>query len=131
MKNNSFFLTNRENRIYFLYKYYLFNFSKNEALDELHQQYFEYNFSKNEEKALNILIEKINLFEEILKSKLPLDWKIDRLHLIEKSILINGIFEIKQYKIKKAIIINESLNYIKKYSSIDAISLVNAILDKI
>ncbi len=125
------FLTNREKRIYFLYKYYLFNFSTNNALDELHEQYFEYNFSKNEEKAINILIKKINSFEEILKSKLPLDWKIDRLNFIEKSILINGIFEIKEYKIKKAIIINESLNYAKKYSSINAVPLINAILDKI
>ncbi len=124
-------LTNRENRIHFLYKCYLLKLSQSQSLVELHENSYSYDFTKKEEESIKILLENIDKYEKLLIDKLPDNWKIDRLNIIEKSVLINAIFEMIEFENKKSIIINESLNYIHKYSEKSAVSLVNGILDKI
>ncbi len=130
-KKNSTYLTNRENRIYFFYKIYLFSWNREESLKELNEKYFEYDFSTKEEEAILKLINVFNDIEERYKSLLPSDWKIERLDNLDKAILLNGVFEIITFNNKKEIVIDESVKYAKKYCSSKSYSLINGILDKI
>ncbi len=130
-KKNSTFLTNRDKRIYFFYKIYLFSWDKSESLKELNERYFEYDFSNKEEEAILKLIDNFDDIEIRYKNLLPNDWKIERLDNLDKAILLNGVFEMTLFSNKKEIVIDESVKYAKKYCSSKSYSLINGILDKI
>ncbi len=130
-RKNSTYLTNREKRIYFFYKIYLFSWNEKEFLRELNEKYFEYNFSVKEEKAILKLIGNFDYIEKKYKTFLPGDWKIERLDNLDKAILLNGVFEMLLFDNKKEIVIDESVKYAKKYCSSKSYSLINGILDKI
>jgi N utilization substance protein B len=65
----------------------------------------------------------------LLKQHLPKDWKWDRINNIEKSILINSVAEIVDHKNPKAIVINEAVEYSKKYADQYSYKLINGVLD--
>ncbi len=130
-KKNSTFLTNRDKRIYFFYKIYLFSWDKSESSRELNERYFEYDFSNKEEEAILKLIDNFDDIEIRYKNLLPSDWKIERLDNLDKAILLNGVFEMTLFSNKKEIVIDESVKYAKKYCSSKSYSLINGILDKI
>lgn len=121
-------LTNREERISFLYKFFLFNWSFNDVTNNLKNNDI---FTQQEEEAILYIVENSNSLISLIKEKITIDWSWERINNLEKAILLNGAAEILLFLNKPSIVINESVNYAKQFSQLEAPSLVNAILDKI
>ncbi len=60
-----------------------------------------------------------------------IDWKFDRISLIDKAILRISIWELLFTENEVKIIISEAIDLIKKYSMKEAIKFVNGILGRI
>ena len=65
--------------------------------------------------------------EEITKH--AIDWKLDRMAAIDRAILRLGIYELRRGETPARVVINESVELAKRFSSEDASAFVNAILD--
>jgi N utilization substance protein B len=59
------------------------------------------------------------------------DWKLERIAAIDRAILRLGIYEMRRAETPARIVINESVELAKKFSSEDASAFVNAILDTV
>jgi N utilization substance protein B len=59
------------------------------------------------------------------------DWKPERIAAIDRAILRLGIYELRRGETPARIVINESVELAKKFSSEDASAFVNAILDTV
>ena len=59
------------------------------------------------------------------------DWKLDRMAAIDRAILRLGIYELLRGEVPARIVINESVELAKKFSSDDASGFVNAIMDAV
>lgn len=59
------------------------------------------------------------------------DWRIDRVHPIERVLLRMGAYEIFHTSINKAIVINEAVELAKQYGHDSTASFVNGILDNL
>jgi len=127
--NSSNALHKRTERIFFLYRNYLFSKSLNDSDQEIFSK--EYSFDEEQISFINDIIANIDTLETKIKEFIPESWTLERFNYIEKAILLNGISEIIIAKNKLEIVIDESLNFAKKYSSSEASPLINAILDKI
>lgn len=123
-------LRNRDKRIFFLYKFYLLDLDKKEIDKELHENIDEFNFTILQQDTIKKIINNINSLEEKVK-KLLLNWKWERINVLDKAALINGAAEITLFKNKKSIVINETIIFCKNYCEIDSYKYINAILDKI
>ncbi len=62
-------------------------------------------------------------------AKHAVDWKLDRIAAIDRAILRLGIYELRRGETPARVVINESVELAKKFSSEDASAFVNAILD--
>ncbi len=119
----------REERISFLYKYYLMDSIKEEALKDLHN--LEYGFNNEQIEMIKELLNNKDMIEEQIIKYLPSDWKFSRINYLEKAILLNGASEIMIFKQKKEIATAESVKYAKKHCDATSHKMINAILDKI
>ncbi len=59
------------------------------------------------------------------------NWRLERLAAIDRAILRLGIYELRQGETPARIVINESVELAKKFSSEDASAFVNGILDTV
>jgi len=60
------------------------------------------------------------------------NWKMDRMAAVDRNILRCAVYEILFKKdIPAAVTINEALEIAKKYSSLESVSFINGLLDKI
>jgi N utilization substance protein B len=59
------------------------------------------------------------------------DWKLERIAAIDRSILRLGIYELRQGETPARVVINESVELAKKFSSEEASAFVNALLDTV
>ena len=60
------------------------------------------------------------------------NWSLDRLNLVDKSILRVAIYELQHEKrTPRSVVINEAVELAKKYSGDDSSSFINGVLDKI
>jgi N utilization substance protein B len=60
------------------------------------------------------------------------NWRIDRMALVDRNVLRIAVFELLfEEKIAPAIVIDEAIEISKKYSSEDAATFVNGILDAV
>ena len=57
------------------------------------------------------------------------NWRLDRLAAIDRAILRLGIYELRQGETPARVVINESVELAKKFSSEDASAFINGILD--
>ena len=64
-------------------------------------------------------------------AKHAVDWKLERIAAIDRAILRLGIYEMHRAETPARIVINESVELAKKFSSEDASAFVNAILDTV
>lgn len=65
-------------------------------------------------------------------SKLSTNWRLDRMPLVDKTILRISCFEILFRKdVPKTVTINEAVEIAKKFGETDSASFVNGILDKL
>ena len=86
-------------------------------------------FSADEEKAIILIYEnKQEIVKQLIKH-LPKNWKWERLGFLEQAILINAIGEMTLFFNKKPIVINESVNFAKKYCEEKAYKLINGVLN--
>lgn len=70
-------------------------------------------------------------FADELVAKHAVDWKLERIAAIDRAILRLGIYELRRGETPARVVINESVELAKKFSSEDASAFVNAILDTI
>jgi N utilization substance protein B len=61
-------------------------------------------------------------------SDLAIDWPLDRIGKVDRSILRLSIYELKLGETPSAVIINEAVELAKKYSSNEAAKFINGIL---
>ena len=60
------------------------------------------------------------------------NWKMDRMAAVDRNILRCAVYEILfKNDIPAAVTINEALEIAKKYSSLESVSFINGLLDKI
>jgi transcription antitermination protein NusB len=59
------------------------------------------------------------------------NWRLERLAAIDRAILRLGIYELRRGETPAKVVINESVELAKKFSSEDASGFVNAILDTV
>jgi len=71
------------------------------------------------------------LDELITKNTAEANWKIERMAAIDRAILRLGIHELRQGETPARVVINESVELAKKFSSEDASGFVNAVLDSV
>jgi len=124
-------LRNREERINFLYKIYLLQWDDNTAFDKIDASHLEFDFDIDKKQLIRKIVESKSDLEGRIKELLPNDWKLSRINNLEKAVLLNGIAEIRLFDNKKEIVIDESLNFAKRYCDPNSGPLINAILDKI
>src|SRR5215813_10842184 len=72
-----------------------------------------------------------SLDEQITKNTAEANWKFERLAAIDRAILRLGIHELRQGETPARVVINESVELAKKFSSEDASAFVNAVLDSV
>lgn len=127
MKNRSVL---RDTITKILYQVYLYKKSNiNYNLEEVIKENIETEneFVKNTiEGILNNEAKIINLANNYLK-----DWSIERLSLVDKAILLLGIYELVFTDTPNIVCINEAVELSKKYSDDKVIKMINATLDKI
>ena len=59
------------------------------------------------------------------------NWNIDRFNLVDKVILLMGIYELKYTKTPSIVTINEAIELSKKYSEESVTKMINGVLDKV
>jgi len=67
----------------------------------------------------------------ILANKYLVDWSIDRLNLVDQSILCMGIYELKYTDTPSVVAINEAIELSKRYSDNAVTKMINGVLDNI
>ena len=70
-------------------------------------------------------------YAKYIDSVLKKGWSYERLGLIEKAILLNGCAEFDLKKTESAVIIDQSVQFAKRYCDSDTYKLVNSVLDVI
>ncbi len=76
------------------------------------------------------VIDHYGYLKELVSSKLT-EWDFDRLGYVEQAILLVGTAELLSEEADKAVIINEAVEYAKKYADYDSFKLINGVLDRI
>ena len=76
------------------------------------------------------LFEHFDYVKNIVSEKLE-NWEFERLGYIEQAILLVAVVELLSEDADKAVIINEAIEYTKKYADADSFKLINGVLDKI
>ena len=71
--------------------------------------------------------EELETIDQLIIKKLK-KWDIDRLCILDKSILRLGTYELYYSDLDKAIVINEAIEIAKRFSSDDGRAFVNGIL---
>ena len=122
-------LYNRSERINLIYQVYLFSLISSDIKKMLHEGKTILN-DRQINTILKTLEEKEFLEDKIIKI-IPKTWKWNRINNLEKAILLNGAAEIILFSNDKKIVINESVEYSKKYCEEKAKNLINGILDNI
>ena len=116
------------------------------------QMLFQWDMSEQDPRKLEIKFWRIakaaentkafanRLFEGAAKEAAALDetitkhaenWKIERLSAIDRAILRLGIYELRSTDTPPKVVMNEAVDLAKKFSSEDAGSFVNGILDAV
>lgn len=122
-------LYNRNERIFFLYRNYLLEGTLNDSAEVIDSN--EYNFTKENKDFINEVLDNTDKLEEQITKFTPKDWKWERFNTLEKAVLLNGAAEILLAKNKKAIVIDESIEFARKFCGEKSQPLINGILDKI
>lgn len=76
------------------------------------------------------LFDHFDYVKDIISDKLE-NWSFERLGYVEQAILLVAVVELLSEDADKAVIINEAIEYTKKYADADSFKLINGVLDKI
>lgn len=80
--------------------------------------------------VVNGIIEHLDEIKS-LANKYLVDWKIERLNLVDQSILCIGIYELNYTNTPSIVAINEAIELSKKYSDEAVTKMINGVLDNI
>lgn len=80
--------------------------------------------------VVNGVIEHLDEIKS-LANKYLVDWKIERLNLVDQSILCIGIYELNYTNTPSIVAINEAIELSKKYSDEAVTKMINGVLDNI
>ena len=58
-------------------------------------------------------------------------WRLERMAAVDRNILRVAIYEFMETETPKNVVINEALEIAKRFSSPDAVSFINGVLDKV
>ena len=58
-------------------------------------------------------------------------WSMDRMAAVDRNVIRTGVAEFLGYKTPRAIVVNEALEIVRKYSSDDSVHFVNGVLDSV
>lgn len=75
--------------------------------------------------------EKDNEITKIITENLKAGWTIDRLSIVDLSLLKLAIYEIKYKEVPYKIVINEAVNMAKKYGEDNSAPFINGVLAKV
>jgi len=113
------------------------------------QALYQYHIQKEEEDAIleytlnkDTYIEQTKafaaqifrgIFKDLKKidgliTEYAIDWKLERIAVIDRSILQVGIWEILYTDTSVKVIISESIDLVRKYSEFEAIKFINGVL---
>lgn len=132
MKINSTF-TQWEKRVIsfkFIYSCLILELNNKEMLEKYTNEIKQLNSDYVNNIVLFFVENKENLFKQITALLQP-NWSIERLSLIDLSIVCCAICENKVHQIDKKILIDQSVITAKKYGDQNSYKFVNSILDKI
>lgn len=68
---------------------------------------------------------------KIMANQYLVDWKIERLNLVDQSIICIGIYELKYTDTPSIVAINEAIELSKRYSDEAVTKMINGVLDNI
>ena len=113
-----------------LYQVYLYQKSNiNYDVDDIIKENMEFENEFVSSTVKNILSkdkELIALINKYLK-----DWTVDRLSVVDKAILLLGVYELMDTDTPAIVCINEAIVLAKKYSDPNVVKMINACLDGI
>ena len=117
---------NREKIVFSLYQHLLLHKDLNSCFDDnLDQEIDEFVVSMKEDLLKN----KEDYVDEI--GKYLVNWKFDRLNLVEQAILLETVSEISQGINDKAVVIDEAVIMAKEYCDEESYKFINGVLDQI
>lgn len=58
-------------------------------------------------------------------------WSMDRMAAVDRNVIRTGVAEFLGFKTPRAIVVNEALEIVRKYSSDDSVHFVNGVLDSV
>ena len=83
------------------------------------------------EELVKGTLDNIEMIDSVIQ-KAAENWDLMRMAAVDRNILRSAVFEILSRKdIPSAVTINEALEIAKKYSSLESVSFINGLLDKI
>lgn len=82
-------------------------------------------------KILLDILKNKNEYLDALNNNITKAWTMDRISIIDKSIILASCAEFFTHKIDKKIIIDEAIKTSKKYGEENSFKFINSILDKI
>lgn len=115
------------------YLFYL-SISEKQDLNTIIRSAFGNDEAKNDPFVVQNVKSFITNLPEIvslIEPKLKETWTFERLGLMERSILVLGVNEIKYFDVPKPIVINTCVKLAKKYCDDNQYKFINAILEKI
>ena len=59
------------------------------------------------------------------------DWRVDRMAAVERNVLRAAVYEFMELPTPKSVVIDEALSVVKRFSTPDAVSFVNGVLDAV
>ena len=114
----------------FIYSCLILELNKNEILEKYD---FEIKNLKNDyvDKIIFFFVENKDKILEQISNLLESNWTIERINLIDLSIVSCAISEKNVHQIDKKILIDQAVITAKKYGDENSYKFVNSILDKI
>jgi N utilization substance protein B len=125
----------RKSREFALQVLYQLNITKQDAIKALTE--FQENFLPNEEAddfVKRLVLGVIEHYAELdqLIERYSENWRLDRIHMIERNILRMALFELLYCEeIPPKVTLNEAIDLGKRYGSEESGSFINGLLDRI
>ncbi|MBF7097109.1 transcription antitermination factor NusB [Alkalibacter mobilis] len=102
---------------------------------EMNEEEIFHELSEEDVRYIKDIIIGVKQKKEILDEQINkhlVNWKIDRLNMLDAAMLRIASYEILFLKkTPKAVIINEALNLISRFGDSDSTKYINAVLDKL
>lgn len=124
----------REQAVIGIYQYLLVD----ATMEEIETSMLDNKKLKNDEDAfayckqlIETTIENKDQYQEEIVKHLKSGWKIERLSMMERAILLIGACELLDIEIPKSVVLNEAVLLAKKYCDDESYKFVNGILHAI